>query len=111
MPKKSRLSRKEFPRIRGLSREHGIFFVASSAQSPAGRPKVAVVVPKKAAAKASVRNLIKRRTRAALAPLAQDMPPVILMLHAKREAAAAEYEDLKKDIGAIMKKVRARHGA
>jgi len=106
MPKDIRLTRKDSLRLKGR-RLHGEFFIAIVSSGP--RTKVACIVTKKIAAKASARNLIKRRTRAAIP---KTLPKgTVFILQAKREAAGASFTEMQLDIERIMKNIAFTHGA
>ena len=102
MPKKQRITRKDFPHAKGMHRVAGEFFWALVA--PASSPKSTCVVSKKVAALASERNLIKRRARAVLSGEMKSMRPFLVIMHAKREARGAKFSELRLDIRAILKK-------
>ena len=97
MPKSTRLTRKHTPLLRGARRLHSEFFALSVA--PGEHTKASVTVSKKVAAKASERNLIKRRARALLSPQVKELKAsLVLMLHAKPAAKDASFDELKRDI-------------
>ena len=110
MPKKRRLTRKEFPRVRSGYREHGELFVVSASPSLTVS-KATCVVSKKVAAKATARNLIKRRVRASLSLAIKTLPPMIIIVQAKRGAATATFSESEKDLISLIQKMRTRHGA
>lgn len=68
--------------------------------------KIACVVSKKVAARASARNAIRRRCReAARAELARIKEPCTLVFYAKREAAEATFSDLKRDVEKLVARI------
>jgi ribonuclease P protein component len=105
MPKKYRLSGEEIRNLSGR-RMHGKLFSLLVAPIRAEHAKCAVVVSKKAAAKAVERNKIKRRSRNALA---KRMPrvgkPLALVLYAKRDAKSATFSEIEHDIEVLFSKL------
>lgn len=83
-----------------VRRMHGRFFsLTTNASLGAKASQAACVVSKKVSPRATARNLIKRRCRAALAPLLRGHPePVRIILTAKRAAAGATYAELAEDV-------------
>lgn len=106
MPAKYRLSRAEFARMRGFKRIPGAFFSLSYGFLPERSALgVACVVSAKTASHATVRNRIKRRTRAVLHTLLKHVPaPHILVFHAKKPASGASSQELVEDIRSLLKK-------
>lgn len=109
MPKKYRLSGEEIRKLSRLNggqarkRMHGRFFSLLVAPIDGQHAKCAVVVSKKAAAKAVDRNKIKRRARNVLAKrIPSAGKPVALVLYAKREANEAEFPDIERDIESLL---------
>lgn len=100
---KRSLSSAEFRSFRPTKRLSGEFFVLSLAPSQRGF-RYACVISKKNVARASARNLIKRRCRAALFDAA---PPdgFILVFSAKRGASYASFEKLSADIRSLVAKL------
>jgi ribonuclease P protein component len=102
MPKKYRLSRADFSALALTKRRRvsGEYFFLTTAPLPALRAsKAACIVSKKVAPRAPARNAIKRRCRAVVRPLLASLKrPRALVFHAKREAAAASFAELKRDI-------------
>lgn len=64
----------------------------------------AFVVSKKVSLKASVRNLLKRRMKAASLPAVRAIGPLALVLTAKKEAADAPFAAVRADIVALLEK-------
>lgn len=101
-----RLTSADFRSLRATRRVSGDFFTLSIAASHNGI-KYAVVVSKKVSAKAVIRNLVKRRFRAAAQKLLRGVhEPFVFIFHAKREAAAAPLRELERDIASILKRAR-----
>lgn len=104
MPKRSRLSGAELRSIKGARRIHGALF--SVAISLATRtPKASVTVSKKVSPKAVERNLIKRRVRAALAPLLGDFPPGAYVFSARPAAREASAAAVREDVQQLARKI------
>lgn len=102
MPKKQRLSRRDF-HILGHSprkRINGVYFSLTLAPSPKGAGvQTACVVSKKVSPRAVVRNRIKRRCRDVVrAALSGGAFSGAMLFTAKRESATATYADMKSDI-------------
>jgi ribonuclease P protein component len=108
MPRKSRLSHEELKSIAGLSgrRLHGRYL--SLGVFPAShRTSIgcAVVISKRIVAQAAKRNAIRRRCRAAVAPLIKgNTEPRALMLIMKRSASDASVAALRSDIEPLLTK-------
>lgn len=93
-----RLSTADFKTMRIVRRVHGRFFSLAVAPHPHG-PKWACVVSKKVSAKAVVRNRLKRRARAILAPLLKHADSrYAFVFHARRTAAGASFAEIRQDI-------------
>jgi ribonuclease P protein component len=104
MPKRSRLTGAELRRISGARRIHGALF--SVALSPSsGGPKATVTVSKKVSPRAVDRNLVKRRAKAALAPLLKRLPSGAYVFSARPAAREASYAALKADIESLARKI------
>lgn len=110
MPKKHRLSRADFVRIsRGAGqRVHGTYFSLTATTLPPGNAvKAACVVSKKISKRAIDRNKIERRVREVLRPLiARIAGPHVLVFYAKREATAASYAEIERDIQKLIDRIR-----
>lgn len=83
---------------------HGAYFSLAVSPLPWSEvPKMASVVSKKIAARSVDRNRIERRCREALrAHMPRIREPLALVLHGKREAVGASFEETKKDIEALL---------
>lgn len=103
MPGKYRLTRDDFARLRVTRRIGGEYFLLAVAGSAKRHAQFACVVSKKVAARANVRNAIKRRCREiARAHLARVQKPVALIFYAKRSAALAPFSAIKRDIEQLL---------
>jgi ribonuclease P protein component len=104
MPKHQRLSRVDFSSINTarLRRIHGAYLtlsVSEHVKNPISKPKFACVVSKKIAARAVDRNRIRRRCREAFRTLCNGRTdPRSFICYAKKEAAAASYDDIRSDL-------------
>jgi ribonuclease P protein component len=104
MPKRSRLTGVELRRITGARRIHGALF--SVALSPAAATaKVVITVSKKVSPKATERNLVKRRAKAALTPLLKHLPPGAYVFSARPAAREATYTSIQTDIASLARKI------
>lgn len=104
MPRSASLTRADFARMKGFKRLMGAFFSLSWGKIE-GRttPASACVISAKTAPRAVVRNRIKRRCRATMAPLISRMDePWILVWHAKKGAVHASNEEMKREIQELM---------
>ena len=92
-------------------RRNGAIFSLTVAVSPTGSvPKVSCVVSKKVSPHAVDRNRIKRRCRAAIAPLLQTIrAPIICVFFARREAVTASYEDIQRDVCMLAEQAFSRY--
>lgn len=91
-------------RIKPEKRIHGALFSLSIAPAPSG-VRFACTVSKKVSGKAVVRNLIKRRCRAAIRECEQaGLQGRALVFTAKKETAAAGYADIKNDVTHLLRK-------
>lgn len=106
MPAKYRLSRTDFTRMRGFKRVHGTLFSLSFGSIPERViPGAACVVSAKTAARATVRNEIKRRCRTALAPIMRELKsPLVLVFVAKKLAAAASSAEVREELSSLLRK-------
>lgn len=105
MPKLSRLSGAEIRRLKPEKRLNTALFSLSYSRVD-GRAKAACTVSKKTAAKASDRNLLKRRMREALRA-ARPLPDNAgMVLIAKRAAVEATYDAIRQDVAELMVKLR-----
>ncbi|OGG70009.1 ribonuclease P protein component [Candidatus Kaiserbacteria bacterium RIFCSPHIGHO2_12_FULL_53_13] len=108
---KQSISRSDFKLIEGANfrREHGALFSVSFGVLPSKNSsvtKAACVVSKKTAARATDRNLIKRRCREAARECLREVKlPLALIFYAKRAAHSASYAAVKEDIELLIKKV------
>jgi ribonuclease P protein component len=106
MPKQNRISGAQIRAISGARRISGDFFSLSLSPSITGAVQCACVVSKKVSKLAVKRNLIRRRTRAALQNHLSALKPGVYIFHAKRESVKAPYTDIKADIEKITAKIR-----
>lgn len=106
MPAKYRLSRTDFTRMRGFKRVHGTLFSLSFGSIPERIvPGAACVVSAKTAARAAVRNRIKRRCRAAFAPIMRELKsPLVFVVVAKKPAVDASSTEICEEISSLMRK-------
>lgn len=104
-----RLNRADMQAMRPQSRIHGAFFSLSIASLPSERrSSFACVVSKQVAAKATERNLIKRRCRAAVVARLKESSsgsPLGLVFRAKSSAARATFADIERDIRLLIDKI------
>ena len=108
MPKKYRLTGDEMKRIRGR-RLHGALFSLVMSPLPDGCAKAAVVVSKKVAASAVVRNGIERKMRAILyGRIPKLTTPVALVFQAKKEVLDASFTEIERDIEKLIASSQAR---
>ncbi|MBI5470501.1 ribonuclease P protein component [Candidatus Kaiserbacteria bacterium] len=112
MPRENSLKRADFLKMNAARprREYGAFFSLSIGPSAGGGSasggKFAVVVSKKVSPKAVVRNLIKRRTRDALRHKLKNFDkPLLLAFHAKPAARDAAFDDIARDIHALLSRI------
>lgn len=106
MPRKNRLTGVEIRGLRSPRRMHGRLFSLTFAALPTGEPRFAFVVSKKVAARATDRNLIKRRCRAALRDAMEGVPAGSYIFYAKKDAAKATYRELAADIRQLIEGLR-----
>jgi len=110
MPKKYRLSRADFLRLpRSKARRvHGTYFsLTIYPLLGAQGPKMACVVSKKVAARATDRNKVERRCRGVMRPQMVDIKkPCALVFLAKREVVDASYAQISRDIGALITRIQ-----
>ncbi len=115
MPKKYRLTGEELKRLSGagpMKRLHGSLFSLSYAPIEGNCAKIATVVSKKVARSAVDRNMIKRRSRAALGKVVPTASlPYALVFHAKKGAGEASFVRIREDIESLVAKVLSRPGA
>lgn len=102
MPKKNRLSGTQIRRMRAPRKIHGSLFSVAISPLEGKTARFACVVSKRVAMKATVRNLIKRRCRAALAAHRALLPGAYVFT-AKKDAAIATYADIKRDVESLVK--------
>jgi len=108
MPRKNSVTHADFVRadMAKFRRERGSLFILSFGTLPGqkqGDLKTTCVVSKKTALRAVVRNLIKRRWRNAMRQCLSFAPaPSTLIFYAMRPASSASYEDIKKDVAALV---------
>ncbi|MCE9541778.1 ribonuclease P protein component [Candidatus Kaiserbacteria bacterium] len=96
MPRAHRLTVADLKAFRPSRRIHGTFFSLSVA--PAADIRTACVVSKKVAARAVARNLIKRRVRSIFPALLPGLAPGHYVLYAKKDAAAADFSEIRADV-------------
>ncbi|MBP9757593.1 MAG: ribonuclease P protein component [Candidatus Pacebacteria bacterium] len=105
MPKKTRLTGSEIRRLKPEKRLNSSLFSLSYSASD-GVGKAACVVSKKVSAKATIRNTVKRRMRAALRDIPSLPGGVSLVLAAKRSTADVAYAELRADLIELIGRVR-----
>lgn len=105
LPKKNRISKKDFPTPQGRgSRVFSPLFSGVIYKND-GLTRVAVVVSKKTAKTAVVRNRIRRKFYAALAPFLKDASKGRLMVfYPKKEVATVPFTVLKSEVETILRK-------
>jgi len=104
LPKKHRISRKEFSSVltKSLLRHSNLFSLRVGALSPDKAPHLAVVVSKKVSSTAAGRNLLKRRSRDIFQKLIPRLKPgTAYILFFKKEAASLSFSKLKEGIEAL----------
>jgi ribonuclease P protein component len=104
MPKRARLTGAELRRITGARRIHGALFSVALSPAP-GRAKATVTVSKKVSPKAVERNLVKRRAKAALAPLLKRLPAGAYVFSARPAAKEANFASVQADIESLARKI------
>lgn len=67
-------------------------------------PRIAIIISKKVAPKATKRNLIKRRIKAILQPTINNLPNFDLIFITKPELAKKDFAELKDIITGLIKK-------
>lgn len=100
-----RLGSEQFKAFRPVKRAAGALFSISAGPSPDGKPRFSCVVSKKVSPKAVDRNAVKRRARAAVRGLGY-VPPLAVVLTARRESARASYAEIRTDIEQLFSKIR-----
>jgi len=107
MPKKYRLTRADFARMRSFKRLHGELFSLSCGSIP-GRsaPGFACVVPARVVARASARNMIKRRCRAVFQRIVDERWPLVYVYYAKKAAQSAAFSEIEHDVSALYARAR-----
>jgi len=110
MPKKHRLSHKDFSHIphKGRRRVDGTYFSLSVSVGGVGTStKTACIISKKAIHKAIDRNKIKRRVREIARPLIRStQDPIHFIFYTKQTALKASYKNLKADIETLIAGVK-----
>lgn len=102
MSKKDRLTSSDFRSLKPERRLHGALFSLTLSTLPAGKgAQFACVVSKKVSLKATERNLIKRRCRAAIVMHKKGITGKALVFTAKRESLKATYQEIEKDISSL----------
>lgn len=103
MPRSVSLTSAAFARFRPTKRIQGRFFtllVGPVTESPA---KYACVISKKVAARATVRNTVKRRCREAIRGQHKSVTtPRTLVFYAKSSAPAASFADIQRDVKELL---------
>src|SRR3989344_2672774 len=106
MKRIQRLSSSDFRKIRPGRRYGGTHFILTISPLASGGTRFTCVVSKKIAARATVRNLIKRRCRVAYRTADAPSVPCALVFSAKRTAAGATYKDIATDITELIARMR-----
>lgn len=101
LPKRLRLSRRQFPDTRGLKRASSLHFSVSYGESPEGG--VAVIISKKVARLAVSRHLLKRRVLSILRPYAIENR--VLVVHARADAANIPFSELKDELISLIRSI------
>lgn len=105
MPKRYRLSHADFVRLpKAARRLHGEYFSLSITPAPFLKgSRAACVVSKRVSARSVDRNRIERLCRESLRPrLARLREPIAFIFFAKREAAAASFKEVERDIEKLL---------
>jgi len=95
--------RQEFARLsrEGRRRRQGCLWVAAVASSEAGGVRVAFALPRKAGT-AVERNRVRRRLRAAITPLEQQIPPGWYLIGVTRPAREISWRDICTDLPGVV---------
>ena len=110
MPKKHRVSHSDFKLTANsrLRRERGEYFILSHGPllgSTSNNLQIACIVSKKTATRAVDRNLIKRRCRSAVRNFLADIKkPQALIFYANKNAKAASFAEIKRDVEKLIRK-------
>jgi ribonuclease P protein component len=96
--------------VRRRSKAAGLATLDAYAAAGRGRQTRVAVTVSKAVGKAIVRNLVRRRIRGALDACPPLETGLRLLIVAKPAAAAASYESLASDVGAVLGRLRANSG-
>lgn len=108
LPRKNRISRKDFPShsVKGF-RAFSPLFSGVFYPKKDGFSRASVVVSKKTAKTAVVRNALRRRFYDLVAPYIKDsVSPFVLVVYPKAEAKAAEIGVLKAEIEKAFKQAK-----
>jgi ribonuclease P protein component len=106
MPKLHRLTHADFTALKTLRRENGKFFTLAVSHSPHKKAQFACVVSKKTALRANERNLIKRRSYAAIR---ENLPRegFAYVFTAKSSAKEATFAEIADDVTHLFEKALA----
>lgn len=107
LPRRNRISRKNFPSHQAKSvRGFSTFFTAVFYSTKNKESRASVVVSKKTAKSAVVRNKLRRRFYELLGFYFKSMTPTTIVVYPKKEAQLAQYEVLKTELGEVIKKAK-----
>jgi ribonuclease P protein component len=102
MPKKNRLTGAQIRNLNPGKRLNSGLFSLLLTKGTDKQFQIACIVSKKVSSKAVVRNLVKRRMRAAIRSLPQTPPGMIALLSAKPPTATASYTQIQSDIDTLL---------
>lgn len=105
---KERITRAEFSALgKEVRRAHGSLFSLSVFERPRSTaPQFTCIVSKKVAARAVLRNAIKRRCRTAVRRHAKGLAPLALVFRAKQKAAHATFADIEHDVAMLVAELK-----
>jgi ribonuclease P protein component len=107
MPKKRRLTGSLLRAVKVSTRLHGTFFSLAIGDLPeTGPARFTCVVSKKIAPRAASRNATKRRFREAARQYEGDLRDRALIFYAKKPAAGASYEEIRRDVTSLLDQVQ-----
>ena len=100
------LSRADFKQFRPDKRIQGRLFTLLVKKNEEGASRAACVVSKRVAARAVVRNKIKRLCREALRHAHRSLSiPYTLVFYAKAGASGVTFRDVEKDVDELLRKL------
>lgn len=107
LPRKYRLSKEEFADVKQsgqlISGDRLAVLVSPRIEAAAGLPRAGMIVSRKISLKATDRNQLKRRLRAALADVLPAIPaPVNIIVLPRKKATEATVDELKEEIKRLL---------